>query len=65
MDGTILRTHDTAENRDHFGAQLYSSGAIASYPQVRGVTLSALSTHIVHNAALALMALTKCCMPNN
>jgi hypothetical protein len=33
------------------GAQLYSSGAIASYPQVRGVTLTALPTHIVHSAA--------------
>ena len=51
MDGTTLRTHDTTENRDHFGAQLYSSGAIASYPQVRGVTLTALPTHIVHSAA--------------
>lgn len=51
MDGTTLRTHDTAENRDHFGAQCYSSGAIASYPQVRGVTLTALPTHIVHSAA--------------
>lgn len=51
MDGTTLRTHDTAENRDHFGAQLYASGAIASYPQVRGVTLTALATHIVHSAA--------------
>jgi hypothetical protein len=51
MDGTTLRTHETAENRDHFGAQLYSSGAIASYPQVRGVTLTALPTHIVHSAA--------------
>lgn len=51
MDGTTLRTHDTAENREHFGAQLYSSGAIASYPQVRGVTLTALPTHIVHSAA--------------
>lgn len=51
MDGTTLRTHDTAENRTHFGAQLYSSGAIASYPQVRAVTLTALPTHIVHSAA--------------
>ena len=51
MDGTTLRTHDTAENREHFGAQLYSSGAIASYPQVRGVTLTALPTHLVHSAA--------------
>jgi hypothetical protein len=38
-------------NRDHFRAQLYSSGAVASYPQVRGVTLTALPTHIVHSAA--------------
>lgn len=51
MDGTTLRTHDTAENRAHFGAQLYASGAIASYPQVRGVTLTTLPTHIVHSAA--------------
>ena len=51
MDGTTLRTHDTADNRAHFGAQLYSSGAVASYPQVRGVTLTALPTHIVHSAA--------------
>lgn len=51
MDGTTLRTHDNAETREHFGAQNYSSGAIASYPQVRGVTLTALSTHLVHSAA--------------
>lgn len=51
MDGTTLRTHDTSENREHFGAQLYASGAIASYPQVRGVTLTALPTHIVRGAA--------------
>jgi hypothetical protein len=51
MDGTTSRTHDTTENRDDIGAQLYSSGAIASYPQVRGVTLTALPTHIVHSAA--------------
>ena len=51
MDGTTLRTHDNVENRGHFGAQLYASGAVASYPQVRGVTLTALPTHIVHSAA--------------
>lgn len=51
MDGTTLRTHDNAETREHFGAQNYSSGAVASYPQVRGVTLTALSTHLVHSAA--------------
>lgn len=51
MDGTTLRTHDNDEHREHFGAQNYSSGAIASYPQVRGVTLTSLPTHIVHGAA--------------
>lgn len=51
MDGTTLRTHDNEETRKHFGAQNYSSGAVASYPQVRGVTLTALSTRLVHSAA--------------
>jgi hypothetical protein len=51
MDGTILRTRDTPDNRQHFGAQLYPSGAIASYPQARGVTLTVVPTHIVHSAA--------------
>jgi hypothetical protein len=51
MDGTTLRTHDTTENRKYFGAQVYSSGAISSYPQVRGATLTAIPTHIVHSAA--------------
>ena len=37
MDGTTLRTHDNEEHREHFGAQNYDSGAVASYPQVRGV----------------------------
>jgi hypothetical protein len=51
MDGTTLMTHDNEETREHFGAQNYSSGAVASYPQVRGVTSTALSTHFVHSAA--------------
>lgn len=51
MDGTTLRTRDNAETRAHFGAQNYSSGAVASYPQVRGMTVTALSTHLVHSAA--------------
>lgn len=50
MDGTTLRTHDTADNREHFGAQLYASGTVASYPQVRGVTLTALPTHLIYSA---------------
>lgn len=50
MDGTTLRTHDTAENRTHFGAQHYAGETVASYPQVRGVTLTALPTHLIRNA---------------
>jgi hypothetical protein len=50
MDGTTLRTHDTADHREHFGAQLYASGTVASYPQVRGVTLTALPTHLIYSA---------------
>ena len=50
-DGTTLRTHDNEETREHLGAQKYCSGAVASYPQVRGVTLTALSKHLVHSAA--------------
>lgn len=47
LDGTTFRTPDSAENRAYFGAQSYSSGVVASYPQVRGVTLMALATHLV------------------
>jgi hypothetical protein len=47
MDGTTLRTADSPANREHFGAQVYPSGKIASYPQVRAVTLTAIPTHLV------------------
>ena len=47
MDGTTLRTADSAVNRAHFGAQSYASGKVASYPQVRAVTLTAIPTHLV------------------
>lgn len=47
LDGTTFRTPDSTENRTHFGAQRYHSGVVASYPQVRGVTLMALATHLV------------------
>lgn len=50
MDGTTLKTPDTPEQRDHFGAQTYSSKTVSSYPQVRGVTLTAVPTHLVRNA---------------
>ncbi|MBY4722407.1 IS4 family transposase, partial [Burkholderia contaminans] len=51
MDGTTLRTPDSPANREHFGAQGYASGKVASYPQVRAVTLSSLPTHLVANIA--------------
>jgi hypothetical protein len=50
MDGTTLRTTDTPEHREYFGAQVYSSGRTSSYPQVRGVTLTAVPTHLIRNA---------------
>ncbi|WP_246794420.1 IS4 family transposase [Burkholderia perseverans] len=51
MDGTTLRTPDSTANREHFGAQSYASGKVASYPQVRAVTLSSIPTHLVANIA--------------
>ncbi len=50
MDGTTLHTHDTPALREHFGAQVYASGTVSSYPQVRGVTLTMLPTHLVRDA---------------
>ena len=47
MDGTTFRTPDSPENRAYFGAQSYASGKIASYPQVRAVSLTAIPTHLV------------------
>ena len=50
MDGTTLKTADTPEHREHFGAQAYPSGRVSSYPQVRGVTLTAVPTHLIRSA---------------
>jgi hypothetical protein len=50
MDGTTLKTADTPEHREHFGAQVYPSNTVSSYPQVRGVTLTAVPTHLIRNA---------------
>ncbi|WP_308426398.1 IS4 family transposase [Chitinimonas sp. BJB300] len=47
IDGSTLRTSDTPDNRQHFGAQNYASGAVANYPQLRLLTLTSLSTHLV------------------
>jgi hypothetical protein len=49
MDGTTLKTADTPEHREHFGAQVYAS-SVSSYPQVRGVTLTAVPTHLIRSA---------------
>jgi hypothetical protein len=49
LDGTTLKTADTPAQREHFGAQAYVK-AVSSYPQVRGVTLTEVSTHLIRNA---------------
>lgn len=51
MDGTSFRAADSAKNRAHFGAQAYASGRLASYPQVRAVSVTAIPTHLVANVA--------------
>lgn len=51
MDGTTFRTPDSADNRAHFGAQSYASGKVASYPQVRAVSITAIPTHLVADMA--------------
>lgn len=50
VDGTTLRTPDSPENRAHFGAQKYGKNTLASYPQVRGVTVTSVPTHLVLDA---------------
>jgi len=50
VDGSTLRTPDSPDNRSHFGAQSYASGVVASYPQVRLVTLTALASHLIRDA---------------
>jgi hypothetical protein len=48
--GITLKTSDTPALREHFGEQTYGSDRIASYPQVRGVTLTAVPTHLIRDA---------------
>ncbi len=52
MDRTTFRMPDSPDNRAFFGVQGYASGKAASYPQVRGVSLMALSTRLVADMAL-------------
>jgi len=51
IDGTTFRTPDSADNRAHFGAQAYASGKVASYPQVRAVSVTAIPSHLVSDIA--------------
>jgi hypothetical protein len=51
MDGTSFRTPDSPVNRMVFGAQGYVGGKVSSYPQVRAVTLMALPTRLIADAA--------------
>ena len=51
MDGTTFRTPDSSDNRTHFGAQSYASAKIASYPQVRAVSVTAIPAHLVADLA--------------
>ena len=51
MDGTTFRAPDSTENRANFGAQAYASGKVASYPQVRAVSVTAIPTHLVADMA--------------
>lgn len=47
MDGTTFRASDSPKNRAHFGAQAYQRGTVASYPQIRGVSVTAVPTHMI------------------
>ena len=50
IDGTTLRLADSKPNREYFGGGAYKNGAIANYPQARGVTLCMLDTQLVIGA---------------
>jgi hypothetical protein len=54
VDGSTLRTSDSAQNREHFGAQVYPDGRVASYPQVRLLTLTSLATHLIRDAVFGI-----------
>ena len=65
LDGTTLRTHDTTDNRDHFGGQSYANDTVASYPQVRGVTLTSLPRSWGIAPCSARIRPTRCCTRNS
>lgn len=45
MDAASLKTSDTPAHRKRLGAQVYPSKRVSSYPQVRGLTLTAIPTN--------------------
>ena len=47
VDGTTVRTLDSADNRTHFGGQSGGDRGVSGYPQVRIVTLMALRSHLL------------------
>jgi len=51
VDGVILRTPDTEENRDYFGTSNNQKNKDAAYPQVKMVTLMALRSHLLAAAS--------------
>jgi len=53
VDGTTVRTLDSAENREHFGGQSSGDRGGSGYPQARVVTLMALRSHLLAAARFA------------
>jgi hypothetical protein len=53
VDGTTVRTLDSAENREHFGGQSSGDRGASGYPQTRIVTLMALRSHLLAAARFA------------
>ena len=47
VDGTTVRTLDSAENRAHFGGQSGGDRGASGYPQARVVALMALRSHLL------------------
>ena len=53
VDGTTVRTLDSADNRAHFGGQSGGDRGASGYPQARIVTLMALRSHLLAAARFA------------
>ena len=53
VDGTTVRTLDSADNREHFGGQSSGDRGVSGYPQARVVTLMALRSHLLAAARFA------------